>query len=288
MGGFQLAHRSSDEEAMPPAVVVRGGRTVQDEATNSAHDFLSVQNVSAGYVREGTSTGVLHDVSFTVEEASICILIGKSGCGKSTLLRVIGGFIRATGGEIALAGERVTGPGPDRMMVFQEFEQLLPWKTARENVAFVARKTRRLARAAGNQVADEVLRLVGLEDAAGKYPSQLSGGMQQRVAIARALAASPRLILMDEPFGALDAQTRARLQEELWQLAQATNLTVIFVTHSIEEAVFLGHRIIVMGVNGRITQVIANQCRGERDTVGAADLHHQLREALAREGEQSS
>ena len=182
---------------------------------------------------------------------SFTSLLGPTGCGKSTLLNTIAGFVTPTSGRVLMDGVPVTGPGPDRGMVFQHYA-LLPWFTARGNVEF-ALKRFGLPRAERRERALESLQAVGLADAAEKYPAQLSGGMRQRVALARALAAEPQVLLMDEPFGALDAITRARMQRLLAQLWQRTRTTVVFVTHDVDEALALSQRVVVMAADpGRV------------------------------------
>ncbi len=186
---------------------------------------------------------------------SFTCLLGPSGCGKSTLLGMIAGFVPPTTGEILVNGQRVTGAGADRGVVFQEYA-LFPWRTARENVAF-GPMIRRMSRADQRATADRYLALVGLAGHGGKYPAELSGGMKQRVAIARALANNPSVLLMDEPFGALDAQTREILQEEMLRIWQNDRKTVVFVTHSISESIFLADRIVVMSTRpGGIKEVV--------------------------------
>ncbi|MGF1237268.1 ABC transporter ATP-binding protein [Streptomyces sp. 2-6] len=184
-------------------------------------------------------------------EGSFTALLGPTGCGKSTLLNAVAGFVRPTSGRVLMDGAPVTGPGPDRGLLFQHYA-LLPWFTARGNVEF-ALKRFGLPRARRRARALEALDEVGLADAAEKHPAQLSGGMRQRVALARALAAEPRVLLMDEPFGALDAITRARMQRLLTRLWQRTRTTVVFVTHDVDEALALSERVIVMAANpGRV------------------------------------
>ncbi|WP_159233128.1 ABC transporter ATP-binding protein [Mycolicibacterium vanbaalenii] len=228
-------------------------------ATSTAAPLLSVRNLSKTFtVRRGrseVSTHALADISLEVEEGEFVAVIGASGSGKSTLLRLVDGLDTPTGGEILLRGEPVIGPGPDRGVVFQH-PRLLPWRTVRRNVEFglecigVGRKER-AAQAA------EVLDLVGLTGFENHYPAQLSGGMQQRVGIARAYAVSPSMLLLDEPFGALDAQTRVVLQQDLEQLWQSQRKTTILITHDMEEAVYLAGRVVVMGNRpGRVVDVI--------------------------------
>jgi NitT/TauT family transport system ATP-binding protein/sulfonate transport system ATP-binding protein len=200
------------------------------------------------------------DVDLTIPSGEFVAVVGASGCGKSTLLRILAGFERPTAGSVEVGGTPVTGPGPDRGVVFQDYG-LFPWLSVRENVAYgPARK--KLPKGEIAAVTDKFIAAVGLTRFAGKYPSQLSGGMQQRVAIARVLANDPSLLLMDEPFGALDALTRTDLQTELKRIHTETRTTVVFVTHSIEEAVYLADRVVVMtggashGVPGHVQAIV--------------------------------
>ena len=192
-------------------------------------------------------------VSFNVFEADRFVLLGPSGCGKSTLLKAAAGFVAPSAGHLRLDGATVTGPGPDRLVVFQEFDQLPPWKTVKANVMFPLRAARRLTRAQAEERAMHYLEKVGLADFVDAYPHTLSGGMKQRVAIARALAMQPRVLLMDEPFAALDALTRRRMQEELLGLWEEFRFTLLFVTHAIEEALVVGNRILLLSPHpGRV------------------------------------
>lgn len=193
----------------------------------------------------------------------ICVL-GPSGCGKSTVLNAIAGFLKPSAGHVRVLGQDVTGPGPDRGMVFQQ-PLLFPWKTVRSNIAHGPRMQGR-SRAEQREIADRMLNMIGLGRFAEAYPHQLSGGMQQRVAIARALALEPRVLLMDEPFGALDAQTRIMMQENLLRIWDEVRATVVFVTHDIDEAVFLADRILVMGGGGRILRDIPVPMPRPRDS----------------------
>lgn len=207
---------------------------------------LSVRNVTLEYRTPGRVVRATQNVSFDAWQGDRFILLGASGCGKSTLLKAVGGFIRPVSGQILLDGEPVRGPGPERMVVFQEFDQLPPWKTVRENVAFPLRASGRLGRKEAVERAEHYLEKVGLSRFADAHPHMLSGGMKQRVAIARALAMEPRILLMDEPFAALDALTRRRMQEELLELWDEVRFTLLFVTHSIEEALVIGNRIALL------------------------------------------
>lgn len=198
----------------------------------------------------------LDQVSLEVEEGVFLCLVGPNRCGKTTLLRLIAGLDRPTGGEIWLNGQRVEGPGPDRGFVFQEYA-LFPWRTVTQNIAF-GLELRGLGRAERQRVVKHYLELVGLRDYADYYPSSLSGGSRQLVAIARALANDPRIILMDEPFAALDAQTRNHMQERLLDIWQRERKTILFVTHNVDEAVFLADRIAVMSRRpGHILEVVS-------------------------------
>jgi NitT/TauT family transport system ATP-binding protein len=188
-------------------------------------------------------------VSFDVLESDRFVVLGPSGCGKSTLLKAVGGYIRPVEGDILLDGAPVKAPAPDRVFVFQEFDQLLPWKTVKENIVFALTASKRMKRQEAEESAMHNIQKVKLTKFANSYPHTLSGGMKQRAAIARALAMEPRILLMDEPFAALDALTRAQMQEELLQLWQETKFTVLFVTHSIPEALRVGSRVLVLSAH---------------------------------------
>jgi len=205
---------------------------------------VTVAGVSKTYEGDAGPVRALDDVTFDVADGEFVCIVGPSGCGKTTLFRIIGGLERATSGDVLLSGEPVTGPSPDLGIVFQEYH-LFPWRTVRGNVSFGLEQ---LGMAAGERRdrVDEMLDLVGLDGSGDSYPSRLSGGMKQRVAIARALAVDPELLLMDEPFGSVDAQTRAMLHRELLDVWGETEKTVLFVTHDVEEAVKLADRIVVM------------------------------------------
>ncbi|MET7244416.1 ABC transporter ATP-binding protein [Methylobacterium sp. EM32] len=208
--------------------------------------LLSVNGVTLQYKTRDRLVTATYRVSFDVAREDRFILLGPSGCGKSTLLKCVAGFMTPTEGDMRLEGRVIDRPGPDRMMVFQEFDQLMPWMTVIENVMFPMRRTGRFP---GSEIRDRARRAtekVGLGRFQDVHPHQLSGGMKQRVAIARALAMEPQILLMDEPFAALDALTRRRMQEELLQLWDDVRFTLLFVTHSIEEAIVLGSRILVL------------------------------------------
>lgn len=188
-------------------------------------------------------------VSFNVQEFDRFVVLGPSGCGKSTLLKAVGGFIRPTEGDILLDGKPVKAPGPDRVFVFQEFDQLLPWKTVKENIVFALTASGCASRRQAEERAVHNIDKVKLAEFTNSYPHTLSGGMKQRAAIARALAMAPRILLMDEPFAALDALTRSQMQEDLLRLCQDSRLSVLFVTHSISEALRIGTRIVVLSAH---------------------------------------
>ena len=201
-------------------------------------------------------TRALEPVALTIGNNDFVTILGPSGCGKSTLLRIVAGLDHPTSGKVRLDGREVTGPGADRGMVFQSYT-LFPWLTVRENIAFGLRE-RGMPEDKRNAVADRFIQQIGLNGFENHWPKQLSGGMQQRCAIARALANDPKILLLDEPFGALDNQTRALMQEMLLGIWERAQKTVLFVTHDIEEAIFLGSRVIVMSARpGRIKAEIA-------------------------------
>ncbi|HSQ03946.1 MAG TPA: ABC transporter ATP-binding protein [Burkholderiales bacterium] len=203
----------------------------------------------------GREVLALDDVSLEVRGREFVALLGPSGCGKSTLLYLIGGFMPVERGTISVDGRRVAGPGPDRGIVFQHFA-LFPWKTVRENVLYGLEK-QGLARQEREQRARQYIDMVGLRGFEESYPSQLSGGMKQRAAIARTLAIDPKILLMDEPFGALDAQTRSLMQSELLGIWRRSPTTVIFVTHDVQEAVYLAQRVVVMSARpGRVKAIV--------------------------------
>ncbi len=208
--------------------------------------LLEVDQVSLEYRTPQHVVQATQRVSFQVHAADRFVLLGPSGCGKSTLLKAAAGFLKPAEGHIRLDGQEVRGPGPDRVVVFQEFDQLPPWKTVLQNVMFPLQASRTLRGAAAEERARHYIDKVGLSKFADAHPHELSGGMKQRVAIARALAMQPRVLLMDEPFAALDALTRRRMQELLLQLWDEVRFTVLFVTHSIEEALVVGNRIAVL------------------------------------------
>ena len=208
--------------------------------------LLDVSGVTLEYRTADRLIIATHRVSFQVFREDRFVLLGPSGCGKSTLLKSVAGFLPPAEGSITLNRQPVIAPAPNRMMVFQEFDQLLPWKTALQNVMFPMTKSRRFPSAEIRDRARQALDRVSLGRFAGAYPHMLSGGMKQRVAIARAMAMEPEILLMDEPFASLDALTRRTMQTELLELWRDVRFTLLFVTHSIEEAILLGSRILVL------------------------------------------
>lgn len=225
---------------------------------------ISIQNVdkafriqrNLGHVGESSRPlSALRDINLDVKQGEFMVIVGPSGCGKSTLLDLLAGLTKPNGGQILLDGKPIAGPNLDRGIVFQQYA-LFPWKTALANVEF-GLETKGVARKERKRIASEYIRLVGLAGFEHRYPHELSGGMKQRIAIARSLAYDPEVLLMDEPFAALDAQTRETLQSELLRIWEATKKTIIFITHGIEEAVYLGQRVAVMTSRpGRIKEVI--------------------------------
>ena len=208
--------------------------------------LLKVEGVTLQYSTNGQLTTATYRVSFEVLRSERFVLLGPSGCGKSTLLKAVGGFTRPVEGQMLLNGARINTPGPDRMLVFQELDQLLPWKTVQQNVTFALTASGKMRPREAQDRALHYLAKVNLTDFAGSYPHTLSGGMKQRAAIARAMAMEPQILLMDEPFASLDALTRNKMQEDLLQLWEETKFTMLFVTHSIPEALRVGSRILLL------------------------------------------
>ena len=221
---------------------------------------IQIQDVSKTFAvksarRDKPSFVALDRINLDVKAGEFFVIVGPSGCGKSTLLDLLGGLTRPTSGRILIDGQPITGPALDRGLVFQQYA-LLPWRTALKNVEF-GLEAKRVPRRERGDIARSYLALVGLTDFADRYPHELSGGMKQRVAIARSLAYKPQVLLMDEPFAALDAQTRERLQSELLRIWETSGTTIVFITHGIDEAIYLGQRVAVMTSRpGRIKQVI--------------------------------
>ncbi|MBI1245573.1 MAG: ATP-binding cassette domain-containing protein [Alphaproteobacteria bacterium] len=223
------------------------------DASRSAPPILKVDGVTLQYKTTEHLVTATYRVSFEVHRGDRFVLLGPSGCGKSTLLKGVGGFMTPVEGTMSLNGRIIDRPGPDRMMVFQEFDQLLPWKTVLQNVMFPMECAGKWRGAEAAERARHFIEKVNLTKFAEVYPHMLSGGMKQRVAIARAMAMEPDILLMDEPYAALDALTRRKMQEELLELWDDVRFTVLFVTHSIEEAIVVGSRILVLSPHpGRV------------------------------------
>ena len=247
---------------------------------DTASPILDLRGVSKQFELQGQRIEALRDAHLRVHKGEFVCLIGASGCGKSTLLRIVAGFETPTRGQAMMWDVPIAGPGPERGMVFQDYG-LFPWLTVRGNIGFGPSSRGRPAGEVKDTV-ERFIELVGLQRFANAYPHQLSGGMKQRVAIARVLANDAEIVLMDEPFGALDAMTRERLQDELLDIWQRTGLTVLFVTHSIEEAIFLADRIVVMSPGpGRIESEVMVSLPRPRDVV-AADFNEMRRELSQR------
>ena len=233
-----MTFRSTPDHGIPDSrrgAAARAGQAVAK---------LEMRRISIAY----GDVSVISGLDLAVTDGEFVTLIGASGCGKTTLLSVIAGFLRPTAGEVTLSGLPITAPGADRAMVFQD-DAVFPWSTVLDNVAYGLR-FRGLRKAERRQRADELVRLVGLDGWQAAYPRELSGGMRKRVDLARALALEPEILLMDEPFAALDAITKERLQEEFQRIRESRSMTVVFVTHDIEEALFLSDRVVLMGLAG--------------------------------------
>lgn len=246
---------------------------------------VKVSDVSLAFEKEnGEETLALDTVNLEIKDKEFVCFIGPSGCGKTTLLRTIAGLEFPDSGEITLDGEKITVPDSKRGMVFQEYS-LFPWSTVIQNITF-GPQMQGMSKGESLERAEKYLKLVGLEQFRNSYPYELSGGMRQRVAIARALANEPKVLLMDEPFGALDAQTRNTLQNELLDVWAKNQITIVFVTHSVDEAVFLADKIVVMTARpGKIKKVINVDLPRPRDRTSseANELRHQLLRMLAEE-----
>lgn len=214
-------------------------------------NIVEIKNLTKNFIDKEKTVKALEDINLEIEEGSFVSIIGGSGCGKSTMLRIIGGLETDYDGEVLVDGEKVTAPSRDKGFIFQD-HRLLPWLTVKENIRFSLPDNQKK----NNELIKEYLSLVGLSDFENAYPKQLSGGMAQRVAIARALANKPKILLLDEPFGALDAITKVNLQEELLKIWKKENITMIIVTHDIDEAVYLGQKVVVMTPRpGRIKDI---------------------------------
>jgi NitT/TauT family transport system ATP-binding protein len=215
----------------------------QPAFATSVSVVLEAEGLALDYENDGARLRAVENINLSIARGERLVLLGPSGCGKSSILKAIAGFLTPAEGQILLRGRAISGPGPDRIVVFQEFDQLLPWKTVIENVAFPLQVARKLSAADARGRAAAALATVKLSLFADAYPHTLSGGMKQRVAIARALAMEPDVLLMDEPFAALDALTRRQLQEDLLELVEGQGSTLLFVTHAIDEAILIGTRL---------------------------------------------
>ncbi|MBZ6074862.1 ABC transporter ATP-binding protein [Microvirga puerhi] len=243
--------------------------------------LLDVSGVTLRYKTPSVLVTATDRVSFHVNQSDRFVLLGPSGCGKSTLLKAVGGYLNPSEGKIRIKGREVAEPGADRMMVFQEFDQLLPWKTVLENVMFPLLVARKLPRKEAEDKARAYIEKVNLTRALDAYPHTLSGGMKQRVAIARGMAMEPDILLMDEPFAALDALTRRTCQDELLQLWEETKFTVLFVTHSIAEAIKIGNRILLLSPHpGRVKAEVNDVDRVSPTDGSAGQLEKHIHELL--------
>lgn len=253
---------------------------MNNAAMKATRPTLTINHVAKYFDLKGSSVEALRDINLTINKGEFVCLIGASGCGKSTLLRIIAGFEKASSGSVEMYDTPITGPGPERGMVFQDFA-LFPWLTVRQNIGFGPRQ-RGLAQDKIDEISGRYTEMVGLAKFADYYPSQLSGGMKQRVAIARVLANDADILLMDEPFGALDALTREQMQQELLEIWQRTKATVVFVTHSVEEAVVLADRVVVMTAGpGRVEDDSLIDLARPRD-VSAMDFNQVRRDITER------
>jgi ABC-type nitrate/sulfonate/bicarbonate transport system ATPase subunit len=236
---------------------------------------IELRNISLQYESAENPVTALQDVSFGVEPAEFLCVVGQSGCGKTTMLNIVAGFLKPTQGEILISGKTVTGKGLDRGIVFQDFAQLFPWRTAQRNIEF-GLEMKGIAKEERAEIALRFLRLVNLEKFARSFPHELSGGMQQRVAIARALAYNPAVLLMDEPFAALDALTREEMQRFLVDVWRETKKTVVYVTHNVAEAVYLADRVIVFSPHpGTVKAQVKITLPRPRDTLSVEFLEYQ-------------
>jgi len=243
--------------------------------------LLEVSGVTLQYKTKDHLVTATYRVDFRVFRSDRYVLLGPSGCGKSTLLKAVGGYLSPVEGTIRLKGEAIARPGPDRMMVFQEFDQLLPWKSVKQNVIFTLVNSGRLKRKAAEERALHYIEKVNLTKFVDSYPHMLSGGMKQRVAIARAMAMEPDILLMDEPFAALDALTRRKMQDELLQLWDDTRFTVLFVTHSIIEAINIGNCILLLSPHpGQVKAELNSSGIDEVDEISGLRLSDRIHKLL--------
>ena len=260
---------------------IAGAQSAAQPVAKAATSLLEVSSVTLRYKTPTSLVTATEKVSFQVNKSDRFVLLGPSGCGKSTLLKAVGGYLAPSEGKICINGRTVTEPGADRMMVFQEFDQLLPWKTVLDNVMFPLLVARKMPRKDAKERAMAYIEKVHLTDFAHSLPHTLSGGMKQRVAIARGMAMEPDILLMDEPFAALDALTRRRMQDELLQLWDDTHFTVMFVTHSIAEAIKIGNRILLLSPHpGRVKAEVTGVDTVSTEDGSAAQLEQQIHDML--------
>jgi NitT/TauT family transport system ATP-binding protein len=272
-----------------------GGRPSAQPAAGSAgagvaaRERIAFERVTVEFQTPSGPLRVVDDVSYRVHDGEFVSIIGPSGCGKTTMMNLVAGFLRPTSGEVLLDGSPVTDPGPDRGVIFQEYG-VFPWLTVRQNIAFgLNLRASRVAAGERDEIVRRYMRLMGLEDFAEAWPKTLSGGMRQRLAIARAYAVKPEFLLMDEPFGALDAQTRSAMQDLLIEVLQAERKTVMLITHSVEEAVYLSDRILVMTARpARIREIVEVPFRHPRDdslheTHEFGEMRSHVREVVMKE-----
>ena len=258
-------------------------------APANVRDRISFEAVSVEFQTASAPLRVVDDVSFRIREGEFVSVIGPSGCGKTTMMNIVAGFVKPTSGAVLLDGKAVAAPGPDRGVIFQEYG-VFPWLTVKQNIAFgLNLRASRVPQGERETICQRYMRLMGLADFSDAWPKTLSGGMRQRLAIARAYAVKPEFLLMDEPFGALDAQTRSAMQDLLLEVLQAEGKTVMLITHSVEEAVYLSNRIIVMTARPtRIREIIEVPFGYPRDASlhekpGFGELRSHVRELVMKE-----
>ena len=245
--------------------------------------YLQVKNVSKSFIVENKENKILDNLDFEINKGEFISVIGSSGCGKTTLLRILAGFEETTSGQVICNNEKISNPKMKYAYIFQEFNQLLPWKTVKQNIIYPLVLNKRYTSEECEIKANEYLNLIGLQEYANYYPYALSGGMKQRVAIARALAMQPEVLFMDEPFSCVDSHTREKLHEELLTIWRKLNLTIVFITHNIEEAIHLSTRIIVLSDKpAKITQIFNNRVTGKKTPAddGYAKLWNDLHEII--------